>query len=148
MVSSHYLITKRAHQGTARIARERLLRDRDVQRAGQNIAESIAALAPSGRLSFQEQRDLITQITRGFQEHYLSELEYDDQDGLIVAILRPFPSRRQRPETCYRICVDAGGNVNVSDGEPIFCPDSPRFNRQAIAVIGIVFVIVSMVLLF
>ncbi|MBN1679889.1 MAG: hypothetical protein JW966_06325 [Anaerolineae bacterium] len=53
------------------------------------------------------------QIVRSFKSLYLSEMNYFEDTGITVAIVRPTDCRGTNLDLPQQICVDANGNVSV-----------------------------------
>jgi len=127
MLSLRRMGIDKAQPNTATLARERLLRDREMRRNKPSHALSplpappitaafpLLAARPGRRfLTPPEQRQQVIQIARNFRSHYLANITYLDDIKMTVAVVRPTHARRKECDGPHEICVDAAGNVSVS----------------------------------
>ncbi|MGQ9849421.1 MAG: hypothetical protein ACUVSU_05150 [Aggregatilineaceae bacterium] len=132
-MSFRRFVTSLSAEHSAVSARERLLGDRamrasrnrrvalahrtaleSVPVAGLDAAVPLCRSLQAALLSPQEQRRRVMDVASGFEGHYLATIDFIAERNLTVGLVRPAHCRASSAGEPVQICVDAHGNVSIS----------------------------------
>lgn len=132
-MSFRRFVTSLSTGHSAVLAKERLLSDRamrasrnrrvalahrtaleSVPAAGLDAAVPLCRSLQAALLSPQEQRRRVMDVASGFEGHYLATIDFIAERNLTVGIVRPARCGASSAAEPVQICVDAHGNVSIS----------------------------------
>lgn len=87
--------------------------------AADRRAQASPAVVASDCLSPQEQRRRVIDVASAFDGHYLATIDFFAERNLTVGIVKPVRGSSVTNARAVQVCVDARGNVSVSQaGRP------------------------------